>query len=630
MKSKSRLFRMMFFSMGLLYLLSIDVNAIDGNIDLTYRSIVRTLSGRNKDTFNSAIETNDKELIVVGTSYGADSRFDTKGAQDAVIVKYDSKGNQQWIKSFGGSENDIFNSVIETKNKELIVVGESRSTNAGFNNNGVNDAIIVKYDSNGNQLWVKNFGGSSSDCFNSVIEVTDGFVAVGYSSSTNAGFFNRGSSDAVIVKYDSNGNQQWVKNYGGSSTDYFKSVTETSDGNIVAVGYTYSSDLEITTKGGCDAFIIKYKSTNGYQQWVKGFGGSKADFFNSVIETDDKGIVVVGHSNSTDAGFTNKGQYDGIIVKYDENGNQLWVRNFGGTSDDSFYSITKTQNEEFIVCGDSMSSGLGVINKGIYDAIVVKYDKSGNQQWVKNFGGFDFDHFYNITTTHNGGFVAVGESFSSDAGFENKGNYDAVIVKYNSACKEFEEVFDNIKNLEANKDNVELVTKVVDEVNKIHDKEVKNYLKEKLKNLNIDVDIKLETATANIDVYIEYDSALKMTLDTNSITFKDFSSVKDMEKPNAIKLVISSGLPYQLNAYLPVEIQNADKTSVMDKRILNIKENSETNYKVFTNINEKLILKDNCPAGEDLMHGIDIRLKGGITYKEDVYKTTIKFEAEQK
>ena len=118
MKSKSRLFRMMFFSMGLLYLLSIDVNAIDGNIDLTYRSIVRTLSGHDKDTFNSAIETNDKELIVVGTSYGADSRFDTKGAQDAVIVKYDSNGKQQWIKSFGGSENDIFNSVIETKNKE--------------------------------------------------------------------------------------------------------------------------------------------------------------------------------------------------------------------------------------------------------------------------------------------------------------------------------------------------------------------------------------------------------------------------------------------------------------------------------------------------------------------------------
>ena len=68
----------------------------------------------------------------------------------------------------------------------------------------------------------------------------------------------------------------------------------------------------------------------------------------------------------------------------------------------------------------------------------------------------------------------------------------------------------------------------------------------------------------------------------------------------------------------------------MDKRILNIKENSEVDYKEFANTTDNIILKDNCPAGNNLVHSIDIKLRGGIAHEKDVYKTTIKFEVEQK
>ena len=133
----------------------------------------------------------------------------------------------------------------------------------------------------------------------------------------------------------------------------------------------------------------------------------------------------------------------------------------------------------------------------------------------------------------------------------------------------------------------------------------------------------------NLDVYIKCENMLQMTLDTNLITFADFNGTEDIIKENIINININSSLPYSLNAYLPVEIQNADKSNTMDKRILNIKENGEADYKEFTNINEKVVLKDNCTAGNDQIHGIDIKLKGGIAHEKDVYKTTIKFEAEQ-
>ena len=97
-----------------------------------------------------------------------------------------------------------------------------------------------------------------------------------------------------------------------------------------------------------------------------------------------------------------------------------------------------------------------------------------------------------------------------------------------------------------------------------------------------------------------------------------------------MNISINSSLPYQINAYLPAEIQNSDKSKTLDKSILNIKESSSNDYQTFSNINEKVVLKDNCSAGNQLTHGVDLKLAGGIAHEKDVYKAVIKLEAEQK
>ena len=139
-----------------------------------------------------------------------------------------------------------------------------------------------------------------------------------------------------------------------------------------------------------------------------------------------------------------------------------------------------------------------------------------------------------------------------------------------------------------------------------------------------------KTATSNLDVYIKSENILQMSLDTNQINFDDFSGIEDEVKENAVNIAINSSLPYQINAYLPAEIQNANKTKTLDKSILNIKESSSDDYQTFTNTTDKIILKDNCSAGNQLTHGVDLKLAGGIAHEKDVYKATIKLEAEQK
>ena len=160
----------------------------------------------------------------------------------------------------------------------------------------------------------------------------------------------------------------------------------------------------------------------------------------------------------------------------------------------------------------------------------------------------------------------------------------------------------------------------------------KDELNNEINNITNIKDLQLERkmTTSNVDIYIKSENMLLMSLSTNSITFNDYSGVEDIELNNVINISINSSLPYQLNSYLLTEIENNDKSNRIEKDLLNIKSSSDTDYKIFDDINEKLILEDDCIAGNNKSHSIDLKLKGSQAHKADIYKTVIKFEAEQK
>ena len=145
-----------------------------------------------------------------------------------------------------------------------------------------------------------------------------------------------------------------------------------------------------------------------------------------------------------------------------------------------------------------------------------------------------------------------------------------------------------------------------------------------------DLQLERKTVTSNIDVYIKSENMLLMSLSTNSITFDNYSGVDDMELNNTVNISINSSLPYQLNAYLESEIQNADKTKYINKSILNIKSSNKSEYKSFIDLVTPIVIEDDQEAGENNVHSIDIKLSSSSSYKVDIYKTTIKFEAKQK
>ena len=277
-------------------------------------------------------------------------------------------------------------------------------------------------------MWQKNWGGNNQDDFFSMLVIEDGgFIAVGYTNSTDIeGLPNKGEYVPVIVKFDKNGNVLWQKNWYGFGS--FDSVEQTEDGGFIAVGSSTLNDIEgLTNKGESDAIIVKYDK-DGNMLWQKSWGGNKSDDLNNVIETEDGNIMLFGYSESTDIeGLPNKGDEAAIILKYDKDGNMLWQKkSWGGNDEDWINSALLTDDGGFILFGSSNSINIeGIMNHGSFDAIIARYDKYGNMLWQKNWGGSENDGFISMSLTEDGGFIGICESFNLE-----QTNFDIKIVKY--------------------------------------------------------------------------------------------------------------------------------------------------------------------------------------------------------
>lgn len=206
---------------------------------------------------------------------------------------------------------------------------------------------------------------------------------------------------------------------------------------------------------------------------------------------------------------------------------------------------------------------------------------------------------------------------------------DTVNVYIPNLTLERQNTLNLVEQSEISKDLVDIEI-ARDLVNKLPESAFKNTLQYKLNDISPNISIELKKATSNLDLYIKSENMLTLNLDTNCVNFDNFSGIEDTEKQNAINLTVNSSLPYKISAYLPTDIQNVDKSEAMDKSILNIKASSESTYNTFTNNIIPVVLLDNQTEGNNIVHAIDLMLKGNIAHKADVYKTTIKLEIEQK
>jgi len=255
----------------------------------------RTYGGTGYDEGHAVQPTSDRGYIITGYtgSFGA-------GAYDVYLIKTDSSGDALWTRTYGGTYDDVGNSVQQTSDGGYIIAGYTGSFGAGYK-----DVYLIKTNASGDTLWTRTYGGTNHDEGNSVQPTSDrGYIITGYTVS-----FGAGGNDVYLIKTDSSGDTLWTRTYGGTNDDECKSVQPTSDGGYIIAGLTWSFGA-----GYNDVYLIK-TSASGDTLWTRTYGGSNYDEGYSVQPTSDSGYIITGYASSFGAG-----SYDVYLIKADANG----------------------------------------------------------------------------------------------------------------------------------------------------------------------------------------------------------------------------------------------------------------------------------------------------------------------
>ena len=395
--------------------------------------------------FNT-IYTNDSGQISVGYTSSNDGDVNgNHGLTDAWVVKTKNNGSIEWQKCFGGKSGEEFKCVQKTKDGGYIFAGFSTSNDGDLTSNfGKSDVWVVKTDYYGNIEWQKNYGGSDDEQAQYIQQTKDdGFIIVGWTYSFdgevtgNHRRFGVVTEDVWVIKIDSVGKIIWENCYGGSDDDGGTSILQTKDKGYIVLGGTNSNDGDVNgNHGNLDAWIVKIDSI-GKIEWQKCYGGSLGDAAISIQITKDAGYIIAGGTDSNDGevnGF-HGGNGDAWIFKLDSIGNIQWQKCFGGTKSDNANSVIQTEDGGYLFGGMTSSYDGDVSTNHIGNAWVVKLDNKGNIQWQNIYGGSNEEQLYSVTQINKDEYIFAGDTYSNDgdvSGNHSKNKTDAWIVKLSS------------------------------------------------------------------------------------------------------------------------------------------------------------------------------------------------------
>ena len=325
----------------------------------------------------------------------------------------------QWQQSYGGTNNDTPLCMRQTTDGGYVIAGYTYSNNghvtgfqAGF------DFWIVKLNADGSLQWQKALGGNNFDRANCIEQTSDGgYIVAGYSNSTTGDINNNhGGYDYWVVKLSSAGVMEWQKSYGGTGDEQAFGISQTIEGGYIVTGISFSNNGDVTgNHGGGDSWNVKLNSA-GTIEWQKTVGGTNKEWSYAIKQIPDGSYIVAGESNSNNGDISgNHGDIDASIYKLSSTGTVVWQKSFGGTLFDYTYDIQQTTDGGYIAVGGTYSTNGDITsNHGNRDIWVIKLTPLGAIDWQKTYGGSSYEHGSTIRQTADGGYLVTGTTSSTD------------------------------------------------------------------------------------------------------------------------------------------------------------------------------------------------------------------------
>lgn len=402
------------------------------------------MGGNHNENAYATVKTSDGGFIVVGSTHsnndgdvGVSSAFEGQGGSDYWVAKVNSKGEKQWTKSFGGSDDDVATDIVQAHNGDYVIIGTTVSTDGDANFNGTNGGLLlVRIREDGSKVSSRVIPGGRrfteptyayTDNFSkpSIVKLTNGDLVIGATREIGQSPFV--GKQFYLSRLTPFGDTKWERLYGSSKDEVMSDLIVTSDGGLLLLGSTTADAKEIKGAGnGFYDFLAIKTDQNGVEIFKKAWGGSNFDVLMGVVESHARdGYIAVGESVSKDGVITsNKGQKDAIILKIDIYGNLAWLKNIGGEYNESLNGIIKS-NDKYLALGTGESQMGDVKPKGpLTDVLTTIIDDQGEVASYGLFGGADIDIARGGIQVTNDELLLVGtsRSESEDLDFNNGGN----------------------------------------------------------------------------------------------------------------------------------------------------------------------------------------------------------------
>ena len=359
----------------------------------------KTFGGSENDQGNCIIETSDGGYAITGVTESMGN-----GKQDLWVLKLDRDGELQWDKTFGGSENDQGNCIIETSDGGYAITGVTESTG-----NGKQDLWVLKIDRDGELQWDKTFGGSENDQGIGLLQKKENnhLVIGGWTESYGSIF-----ADYWFLELNQKGGLIWDKIYGGDDVDKLHSLTIDNYSNLLGLGYTYSKGA-----GGKDAWLIKLDS-EGNNIWDKTFGGTQDDELFQII-SDKEAYFLIGYTYSKGAGGK-----DAWLIKLDYNGEIQWEQVYGEKNSEFAESLVLLNNNNIAFCGQKIRYCPKCSSGGFSYYWVAQLDTNQEIKWQKIFLESSNSRPHKIIETKSSNILVMGNTINA-----SDGKLDICLVK---------------------------------------------------------------------------------------------------------------------------------------------------------------------------------------------------------
>lgn len=319
----------------------------------------------------------DGSVYVAGSTGAGLGGNKHAGGLDLFYARVDARGVLDFSRQLGGAGDDLLRAMAVSPDGNVALVGSATDAFDGHAALGDLDAVVAVYDDNTTKLWSRQVGTSAEDRFEAVGFASDGKLYVaGLTRGSYGGDPNLGSGDTLVIKLDTDGSEIWSRQYGSTAIDVAYGLGVDSTDAVILGGYAGAVFDDNRVVGEQDGVLSKLDS-DGAKQWSVQLGTPARDEVTDIVIGDDDAIYIGGYTYGALGARSNAGGSDAYVGKLDADGNELWLAQLGSSGDEFVRHLALDAEGRLWVAGPTDGDLDTGVSAGGHDFYVARFSADG-------------------------------------------------------------------------------------------------------------------------------------------------------------------------------------------------------------------------------------------------------------